>query len=103
MDFQKELKRRLELVDKGLATSKTVRDVIPDPPLYRYDLVIRDCENKVIKTLAWGLLLKECMTLSKVYERSKIIKESEGMYSLHYLKIEKGLYKKSDLDKGGTV
>ena len=85
MNFKDELKRRFELIEHNLARHNI--------PLVRYDLVVRDMVGKVIKEIAWGLSLKECTTLAKHFEKSELIKDSEGQYSLHYLKVEKGLYR----------
>jgi len=92
MNFADELRRRVKKIEDRLQNPSPA----PSIPIVKYDLVIRDCEGKVIKTIAWGIGLKECLALSKHMEKSKLIKTSNGEYSLHYLKIEKGLYKKGD-------
>lgn len=95
MNFLEEFNRRIALIDKQYGCN------IPKPryqrevqrvPIVKYDLMIKDLEGKTVKELAWGLSLKECLTLGKLHAKSKLIKESEGLYSLQYVKIERGLY-----------
>lgn len=101
MDFVNEFKKRVKRIDDSL--NYKAPKYTSTEPVVRYDLVIRDCEGKVIKTVAWGISLKECLTLAKHMEKSKLIKQSNGEYSLYYLKAEKGLYNQEELHDNNRV
>lgn len=96
MKLLEEFKKRLAVIDQQYNNVPKVRyqRELPKIPIIKYDLMIKDLEGKTIKELAWGLSLKECLTLGKQFAKSKLIRESEGLYSLQYVKIERGLYER---------
>lgn len=90
MNFQNELKNifdKYSIINKKIEWVKPIKD-----KTIKYDLIVKDLEGRTIKEIAWGLSLPECLTLSKTMGKSKLIRESEGLYSLQYVKIERGLY-----------
>lgn len=93
MNLLEEYKKRLKAIDERLEI-KEPRKIEPRPieaiPQCQYNLVVKDMLGHSIKILGFSLTYKECLTLGKHCEKSKLIKESEGQYTLHYTKIERG-------------
>jgi len=93
MDFVNELKKKIVEINQRIDNKKKIDD--QEVTRYyspirigciKYNIVIKDLEGKVIKKLAWGLALEECLMFAKLYNKSKLIKELSGLFSLQYVK-----------------
>lgn len=84
--FSLRLKRFVDKCNKDLDREKARKPKLPGLPKL-YNLEVRDLENTLIKTLAWRVTLPEAYRLMGRFQRSKLILENEGNYTLHHTEI----------------
>jgi hypothetical protein len=84
--FLLKLRRFIEKCNRDMEREASNRPRASGLPKL-YNIEVNDLEGKHIKTVAWNVTLPEAYSLMSRFQKSRLILESQGNYTLHHTEI----------------